>query len=86
MGYHVFLVHGYKFTTIPNLKNKSQNYYIDFLLGLSEQWTIELSIPKLSRVGVGTSDFNKIVKATDSKNNPVPLNQDEMIEVLELAT
>jgi alcohol dehydrogenase class IV len=43
----------------------------------------EMKIPTLSQQGIATSDFNKIVKATDNKNNPVTLDQDEMTKVLE---
>jgi alcohol dehydrogenase class IV len=45
----------------------------------------EMKIPTLSQQGITTSDFNKITKATDNKNNPVPLDHDEMMKVLEQA-
>jgi hypothetical protein len=41
-----------------------------------------MKIPSLKQYGVSPADYNRIVDATDNKNNPVHLNQDEMIEVL----
>lgn len=64
---------------------KTDAYYTDHLLSLIEAWTGELKIPSLAQGGVDTSDFNRIVKASDSKNNPIALHHDEMIEVLEMA-
>jgi alcohol dehydrogenase class IV len=66
-------------------ENKSNDYYVDFLMDTIRAWTVELSIPRLSQCGVGREDFEKIVRVTDNKNNPVPLSKEEMLEVLELA-
>ena len=44
-----------------------------------------MNIPRLSHGGVTSSDFTKIVNATDNKNNPVALNKEEMMEILEMA-
>jgi alcohol dehydrogenase class IV len=62
---------------------KSDEFYIDLLLDKIKTMAKEMKIPTLSQQGIATSDFNKIVKATDNKNNPVTLDQDEMIKVLE---
>lgn len=67
-------------------ENKSNDYYIDFLLNTIEMWTREMSIPTLSHGGVSSIDFDRIIKATDNKNNPVVLNSEEMLEILEMAT
>ena len=66
-------------------ENKSNDYYIDFLLDTIQRWTVELNIPGLRQGGVSSSDFEKIVHVTNNKNNPVVLNQEEMLEVLALA-
>ena len=66
--------------------DKSDDYYTDFLLDTIEAWRLEMNIPRLSKGGVKRSDFAKIVDVTDNKNNPVALNGEEMIEILEMAT
>ena len=79
----------FKYATIGELfsgdGNKSADYYIDFLLQLIDDWTVEMYIPRLASVGVSAEHFHKIVRATDNKNNPIALEKDEMIEVLEMA-
>jgi len=66
-------------------EGKSDEYYADLLLSVVETWTKEMDVPGLSDGGVATKDFEKIINASDNKNNPVTLTKDEMIEVLELA-
>jgi alcohol dehydrogenase class IV len=67
-------------------ENKSPEYYTDFLLSIIETWTAEMNIPRLGEGGVRSTDFEKIVNATDNKNNPVALNGEEMMEILEMAS
>ena len=67
------------------VENKSTEYYVDFLLDTIEKWNVEMNIPRLSQGGVTSSDFTKIVNATDNKNNPVALSREEMLEILEMA-
>lgn len=64
---------------------KPGHYYLDFMLDLIAQWTSEMKIPSLSRCGVTSEDFERIVSITDNKNNPTSLNKEEMMEVLEMA-
>jgi alcohol dehydrogenase class IV len=66
-------------------ENKSSEYYIDFLLALLESWTKEMKIPKLGQFGISTADYEKILSATDNKNNPAKLNHDEISDVLSSA-
>ena len=42
-----------------------------------------MAIPTLSQKGVTPQDFPKILSASDNKNNPIALNAEEMIEVLQ---
>ena len=76
-----------KYATIGELftqkKDMSADYYIDSFVSLLNNWTIQMNIPTLAECGVLQTDFAKIVEVTDNKNNPVPLNHDEMMEVLE---
>lgn len=67
-------------------KDMPADYYIDSFLSLLNDWTIQLNIPSLSQCGVSQPDYTKIIDASDNKNNPVPLNHGEMIEVLERAS
>ena len=64
-------------------KGMSTDYYIDSFLSLLNNWTIQMNIPTLAECGVLQTDFAKIVEVTGNKNNPVPLNHEEMMEVLE---
>ena len=47
-----------------------------------EEWTETLAMPRLSMYGVREQDFAKIIKEADNKNNPIHLNDDEMIGLL----
>ena len=78
-----------KYTAVGKLftkaDNKSDDYYIDSLLAHIELLTHELKIPALKSGGVFSADFEKIIKASDNKNNPAILNKEEMEEVLAMA-
>jgi len=79
----------YKYAEIGTLfssdASKSTDYYIDSLLDLIENWTNGMNIPRLRSYGILPEHFEKIVNATDNKNNPIALDHDEMLEVLESA-
>lgn len=66
-------------------ENRSDNFYIDSLLENIASLRREMQIPTLSRYAVTRAHYEKIVKAADSKNNPVSLTKEEMLEVLELS-
>jgi alcohol dehydrogenase class IV len=65
--------------------NRSDDYYIDFLLAHIGHLTRELKIPGLKQSGIASTDFKKIIQASDNKNNPAILNHEEMEEVLAMA-
>lgn len=65
-----------------NDKSKSESFYVDTLLATIEKYTHDFGIPRLEGI---ESCFEKIIKATDSKNNPVKLETEELEEVLSLA-
>jgi alcohol dehydrogenase class IV len=67
------------------LENKSMEYYTDFLLEQIHKWTVEMKIPKIGVGGVTTADLDRIVKASDNKNNPIVIDRDGMIEILTLS-
>ena len=62
---------------------KSNDYYIDFLIDLIFYWTEKFNIPKLSEYGINQKTFSKIAENTGNKNNPVSLEKEELIEILE---
>lgn len=68
-----------------DVDNKSDEYYTDSLLARIEHFTHELKIPNLKAGGITSADFEKIIKASDNKNNPAILNREEMEEVLAMA-
>lgn len=78
-----------KYTVVGKLfsneSNKSDAYYIDLLIDTIESMTEEMNIPRLSRYGITEHHFEKIVSATDNKNNPIALEKDSMKEILELS-
>lgn len=79
-----------KYATIGRMfsgaSNKSDDYYTDSLLEVIKEWTIAMNIPGLGSCGVLPEHFGKIVAIADNKNNPVALEKDEMIQVLEAAS
>ncbi|HYC84947.1 MAG TPA: iron-containing alcohol dehydrogenase [Chryseosolibacter sp.] len=63
----------------------TDKYYCDALLGVIADWRHEMKIPSLSTLGINRDAFSRIASVTDNKNNPVPLDRDEIIEVLEMS-
>jgi len=78
-----------RYTTVGRLfagnNTKPDNYYIDLLLDTLDTWVSTLNIPTLAQGGVTPAGIDKILDASDNKNNPVVLEREEMAEVLELA-
>lgn len=60
----------------------SDDYYCDEFITLLYAWTEKLSIPKLSAYGITENDLDKIINATENKNNPIRLNKEEMRKIL----
>ena len=66
--------------------DKPEAYYVDFLLSTIERMASDMDIARLKMMGINSNDFVKIVTAAENKNNPVTLTNEEMLEVLELAS
>lgn len=64
-------------------QDKSMNYYIDLLVDKIYAWTDKFGLKKLSEYGVEKKDIPGIVKKTASRDNPVELDEEELIEILE---
>lgn len=52
------------------------------LIETIEAWTTLTHIPRLSDFGVCESHFDKIIKDTSNKNNPIKLNKNELLCIL----
>lgn len=63
--------------------SKSEDYYIDFLLTLIDDYTDSFGIKKLREYNIHQDDIKKIIEVTGNKNNPVILNKEELAAVLE---
>ena len=61
---------------------KNDDYYISWFIDYLHHLTYELNLPGLKEAGVSESDFEKICSETDCKNNPVKLDKDELMEIL----
>lgn len=48
-----------------------------------QQWTHQLNIPTLSQYGIRSEHFDKILRGTKNRNNPIELSQPEIREILE---
>ena len=66
-------------------ENKSDAYYIQFILTMIDELTKRLEIPRLSAFNLTGKDIDRIVSGSDNKNNPVKLSPEQMAEALEMA-
>lgn len=77
-----YAVVGKMFTTITG---KSDDFYIDLLLDTIAKYHSEMNIPRLGRYGLTVGEISKIAIAGENKNNPIPLDKEELFEVMEKA-
>lgn len=68
-----------------NAKGKPDDYYADLLIDTIYKWNTDMKIPTLKSFGVTREDINRFAVRAENKNNPVPLSQEEITEVLEEA-
>ncbi len=54
----------------------------DLLVDKLEEWTKVLRMPSLNEFGVNKLDIDAILDRTDNKNNPVPLDRNEIRHIL----
>ncbi len=55
---------------------------VEKLIAILEEWVEALRMPRLSEYGVREDDFTAILKDGGNKNNPAPLNEQEVINML----
>jgi len=63
-------------------RGKSMDYLIDTFMDYLHKLTEELHLPGLMAAGVMEDDIKGIAEMTESKNNPVKLDIDDLIEIL----
>lgn len=71
-------------TIFSTQTGRSNDYYADFLVNQIRELKNALQIPTLSACGLSMQRLNEIANNSDSKNNPVVLERDELEEVLSL--
>lgn len=76
-----------KYATLARLflddkPGKSDNMLIDEFIGYLHQLTEDLKLPLLKEAGIKEESLEKIALLTESKNNPVPLETADLLEIL----
>jgi alcohol dehydrogenase class IV len=71
---------GKLFCSVPG---RPDDFYIDYLLNTIREWTAALKIPGLRSFGVSNEDIEQFARLSDNKNNPVNLNYEDRLELLE---
>ena len=56
----------------------------DLLADRIDGWIEALDVPRLGRYGVREADLDRIVRAAGNKNNPIPLEPGEVLELLRM--
>jgi len=62
--------------------NKTRDYYVDGFIRYLEQLGDELKLPGLGRYGIGEKEVGVICSQTESKNNPVKFDNEELAEIV----
>jgi len=63
--------------------SQAQEQNCDALLEILDKWTVDFSVPRLSRYGICDQDLEKILNNAQNRNNPVTLTQGEIRKMLE---
>jgi alcohol dehydrogenase class IV len=61
----------------------TDEYFQDAFIGYLHYLTVSLELPRLGRYGLKPDDITTICAVTDSKNNPVKLNEMQLHEIIE---
>lgn len=63
-------------------KSKYPSYYCEYLIDRLYELSEQLRIPGLNQFGVTRNDIDVIISQTENKNNPVPLDQEDLRSIL----
>ncbi|MFC2124520.1 iron-containing alcohol dehydrogenase [Bacteroidota bacterium] len=64
-------------------QDQAMDYYINLLLDRINAWTEEFKLPGLAEYGIKKDHIPTIVKKSACRDNPVELEEEELIEILE---
>jgi len=67
---------------LPGTAKMSDNNALDFLVKTFQSWVEQFKIPRLKTYYICEDDFDRIIKATGQKNNPVELSEVDLKEIL----
>lgn len=65
-------------------EGSSEDFLIDGFIDYLRNLTDELHLPGLKETGIKQADLKEIASKTECKNNPVRLDSEELLEILEL--
>ncbi len=68
---------------LTSCTDMSHSHCCNALISTLEKWIEMLKIPRLSEYGVTQEDFPAIIRDAGNKNNPVSLDEQEVLQVLE---
>jgi alcohol dehydrogenase class IV len=63
-------------------KGRNQDFYIDLLIEIIDEYSDLFKIPKLSLFGVKEENFKEIIEKVEMKNHPVSTTNDELVKIL----
>jgi alcohol dehydrogenase class IV len=63
--------------------NEDEDFLIDGFMDYLYRLTDKLYLPGLNKAGVKVQDLQKIASLTECKNNPVKLEYNEILEILQ---
>jgi len=64
-------------------EERDDDYYIESFVHFLNWQTEQLKLPRLGKYGIGKNDISAISLKTDTKNNPVRLSPDLLVEIIE---
>lgn len=67
---------------LTDSRSPDKTHLCDQLVEFIDEWIFKLHIPKLGKFGVKESDLNKIVANATNKQNPIPLDDEDIKEIL----
>jgi alcohol dehydrogenase class IV len=66
-----------------DVNNKNEDFLIDGFIDYLHWLTSELNLPGLKQAGVNGDDLPEIASLTECKNNPVKLDENDMLDILQ---
>ncbi len=64
-------------------RDKNDQYYLQSLISVLHDYSSQLNVQKLSEYGVNQKHFSAIISKTSNKMNPIVLEKDDLVRILE---